>query len=155
MKKKNIYKVVIVFITTGLLMLTGCYRHTDRWHSSEKNSDRLTNYIAKELGLNEEQRTQLNRTITNLMTKKEEILENNSLRDEIFAQLGSEEVSETDLNEVISLHMKEMEDLTKGFVSNLTEFHRSLTPGQKEKFASLIEEHQNRRHKHRRTYSYR
>jgi len=155
MNKKNTYKVIIVFITTGLLMLTGCYRHTDRWHSSEKKSDRLTNYIEKELGLNEEQRTQINMTITNLMAKKEEILEDNSLRDEIFAQLGSEKVSERDLNEVISLHMKEMEDLTKSFVFNLTEFHRTLTPEQKEKFTSLIEEHQNRRHKHRRTYSYR
>ncbi len=89
------------------------------------------------------------------MEKKEEILKNNSLRDEIFAQLGSEEVSETDLNEVISLHMKEMEALTKSFVFNLTEFHRTLTPEQKEKFANLIEVHQDRRYKHRRTYSYR
>ena len=155
MKKKNLYKVIIVFITTGLLVLAGCYHYTDSWHSSEKNSDRLTNYSAKELELNEEQRTRLNRTITNLMGKKEEILGNNSLRDEIFAQLGSEKVSETDLNKAITLHMKEMEDMTKRFVSNLTEFHRSLTPAQKEKFTSLIEEHQNRRHKHRRTYSYR
>ncbi len=155
MKKKNIYKAIIVIITTGLLMLTGCYRHSDRWHSSEKNSDRLTNYIAKELELNEEQRIQLNRRITNLMEKKEEILENNSLRDEIFAQLGSEKVSETNLNEVISLHMKEMEDLTKDFVFNLTEFHRTLTPGQKKKIANLMKVHQNRGHKHNRTYLYR
>ncbi len=65
MKKKNIYKAIIVFITTGLLTLTGCYRHTDRWHLSEKNFDRLTNYIVKELELNKEQETQLNMTITN------------------------------------------------------------------------------------------
>jgi Spy/CpxP family protein refolding chaperone len=156
MNKKNKYKVIIVFITTVLLMLTGCYRHIDRWHSSEKNPDRLTNYIEKELELNEEQRTQLNMTIANLMAKKEEILEeDNSLRDEIFAQLSSEKVRARDLNEVISLHMKEIEDLTKSFVFNLTEFHRTLTPEQKEKFANLIEVHQNRGHKHRRTYSYR
>jgi Spy/CpxP family protein refolding chaperone len=155
MNKKNIYKVIIVFIVIGMLMLTGCYRHTDRKHSSEKNSDRLTNYIAKELELNEEQRAQLNRTIINLMAKKEEVVEDNSLRDEIFAQLGSEKVDEASLKAIISLHMKEMEDLTKTFVFNLSEFHRTLTPEQKKKLASLIEVHQDRGHKHRRTYSHR
>ncbi len=73
----------------------------------------------------------------------------------IFAQLGSEKVNEASLNAIISLHMKEMEDLTKTFVFNLAEFHRTLTPGQKKKFASLIEVHQDRGHKNRRTYSYR
>lgn len=155
MSKNNTHKIIIVFFTIGLLMLTGCYRHSDRWHSSENNSERLTNYIVKELELNEEQRRKLNKTIAILMAKKDKILGDNSLRDDIFTQLSSEKVNEESLNAIISFHMKEMEDLTKSVVFNLAEFHRTLTPEQKKKFASLIEKHQNRRYKHLRTYSYR
>ncbi|MBW2573613.1 MAG: Spy/CpxP family protein refolding chaperone [Deltaproteobacteria bacterium] len=154
MKRKNKYRIIIVYFTISLLMLTGCYRHNDRWHSSEKNSDRLTNYIAKELELNEGQKTELNMTITNLMTKREEILKDNLLRDEIFNQLSSEKINEASLSAIISIQMKEIEVLAKSFVINLTEFHRTLTPEQKKKFASLMEMYQDRGSKHRRTYSY-
>jgi len=154
MKRENTYRIIIVFITTSLLMLTGCHRHNDRWNSSEKKTDRLTNYIAKELELNEGQRTQLNMTIINLMTKKEEILKDKLLRDEIFHQLSSEKINEASLIEVISIQMKEIEDLANSFVINLTGFHRTLTSEQKKKFASLMEIHQDRGSKYRRIYSY-
>jgi Spy/CpxP family protein refolding chaperone len=150
---KDKYKIIVALLITGLLMFSGCHRHADRWHTSERSAERLTNHIAKELVLNKEQRMQLIEAVTNLMMKKEEILEDNSLKDEMFYQLGSEKIDEARLNGVITEHAKEMEILTKSFVSYLTEFHSTLTPEQKSKLSKLIEEHKDRKLKHHRTYS--
>ena len=88
------------------------------------------------------------------MKKREESLKDNLLRDEIFNQLSTEKINETSLCAIISIQMKEIEDLAKSFVINLTEFHRTLTPEQKKKFTSFMDKYQDRGSKHRRAYSY-
>ncbi len=150
MEIKDKYKILVILLITGLLMFSGCHRHVDRWHTSERSAKTLTNHIVKELVLNKEQRVQLIEAITNLMVKKEEILEDNSLKDEIFYQLGSEKIDEVHLNRVITEHAKEMERLTKSFVSKLTEFHSTLTSEQKRKLSKLIEDHKDWKIKHHR-----
>jgi hypothetical protein len=152
MNKKNIYKMIVIFFIIGQLMFTGCHLHTDRWHASEKNAARMTNYIAEKLELKEEQKAQLNKTITNLMAKKEEMLGDNALKDEIFIQLGNEKINEKRMNTIISQHTKEMEGLAKTFVANLTEFHSTQTFEQKKELAKLVAEHKDQGHKHHRAY---
>ncbi len=153
MDTKNKYKILVILLITGLLMFSGCHRHTDRWHTSERSAERLTNHIVKKLVLNKEQGIQLNEAVTNLMTKKDEIFEDNSLKDEIFAQFGSEKIDEVRLNRIITEHAKKLEGFTKSFVSNLTEFHSTLTLEQKRELLKLIEEHKDWKFKHHRTYS--
>ena len=133
-----IYRIIVIFVVTGLFTFTGCQHRFGRWHSSEKNVERITGHIAKKLNLNAEQRNQLYDTLDGLMIEKEKILRDGSLKDEIFSQLKNDKIDELYLSSIVSEYTEEMGKLVKNFVSILIAFHNTLTPEQKGRVSNLL-----------------
>lgn len=153
MNKTNIYMIIVIFFITGLLTFTGCHHRSVRWHSSEKNLERITGHIVKKLNLNAEQRDQLYDTLNGLMIEKEKILRDGSLKNKIISQLENDKIDELYLSSIVSEYTEEMEKLMRNFVSNLIAFHNTLTPEQKKLLSNFLEEHKDRGWKYHRTYS--
>ena len=62
-----------------------------------------------------------------------------SMREEFVAQLRSEEIDEVRVKAVIAEHRAQMDEVVDLIVDRLSEFHKTLTPEQKEKLVAKIE----------------
>ena len=62
-----------------------------------------------------------------------------SMREEFVAQLRSEEIDEVRVKAVIAEHRAQMDEVVDLIVVRLSEFHKTLTPEQKDKLVAKIE----------------
>jgi Spy/CpxP family protein refolding chaperone len=62
-----------------------------------------------------------------------------SMHAELVAQLRSEEIDQARVKAVVAEHRAQMDEIVDLVVLHMAEFHRTLTPAQKEKLISKIE----------------
>jgi Spy/CpxP family protein refolding chaperone len=100
----------------------------------------MVDYISETLDLNDTQQAQLNQIKDDVMTKARQMRnDKESMREEFVAQLRSEEIDEVRVKAVIAEHRAQMDEVVDLIVGRMAEFHKTLTPEQKEKLVAKIE----------------
>ena len=135
MAKKGLYILLIGMLVSSVLLLSSCRRHS---HSHK--AEFMVDYISETLDLNENQQAQLNQIKDDVMTKvRQTRTDKESMREEFVAQLRSEEIDEVRVKAVIAEHRAQMDEVVDLIVGRMAEFHKTLTPEQKEKLVAKIE----------------
>jgi len=135
MVKKGLYILLIGMLISGVALFSGCRRHS-HGHKAEF----MVDYISETLDLNESQQAQLDQIKDELMAKARQMhADKESMHAELVAQLRSEEIDQVRVKAVIAEHRAQMDEIVDLIVVRLAEFHKTLTPEQKEKLISKIE----------------
>ena len=135
MVKKGLYILLIGMLISGVALFSGCRRHS-HGHKAEF----MVDYISETLDLNESQQAQLDQIKDELMAKAQQMhADKESMHAELVAQLRSEEIDQMRVKAVIAEHRAQMDEIVDLIVVRLAEFHKTLTPEQKEKLISKIE----------------
>ena len=135
MLKKGLYISVVALLIAGVAGLSGCRRH-----SHAHKAEFMVDYITEALDLTESQQEQLNRIKDELMEKAQQMhTDKESMHEELVAQLRSEEIDQALVKAKIAEHRAQMDDIIDLMVVRLAEFHKTLTPEQKEKLIAKIE----------------
>jgi len=135
MVKKGLHILLIGMLISGVAMFSGCRRHS-HGHKAEF----MVDYISETLDLNESQQVQLDQIKDDLMAKARQMhADKESMHAELVVQLRSEEIDQVRVKAVIAEHRTQMDEIVDLIVVRLAEFHKTLTPEQKEKLVSKIE----------------
>ena len=135
MLKKGLYFLLIGMLISGVALFSGCRRHS-HGHKAEF----MVDYISETLDLNESQQAQLDQIKDELMEKAQQMhADKESMHAELVAQLRSEEIDQMRVKAVIAEHRAQMDEIVDLVVVRLAEFHKTLTPEQKEKLIAKIE----------------
>jgi len=135
MVKKGLYSLLIGMLISGVALFSGCRRHS-HGHKAEF----MVDYISETLDLNESQQAQLDQIKDEFMAKAQQMhTDKESMHEEVVAQLRSEEIDQARVKAVIAEHRAQMDDIVDLVVLRLAEFHKTLTPEQKEKLIAKIE----------------
>ena len=135
MVKKGLYILLIGMLISGGALFSGCRRH-----SHAHKAEFMVDYISETLDLNESQQAQLDQIKDELMTKAQQMhADKESMHEELVAQLRSEEIDQVRVKALITEHRAKMDEIIDLVVVRLAEFHKTLTPEQKEKLIAKIE----------------
>ena len=135
MVKKGLYILLIGMLISGGALFSGC-RRPSHAHKAEF----MVDYISETLDLNESQQAQLDQIKDELMTKAQQMhTDKESMHGELVAQLRSEEIDQERVKALIAEHRAKMDEIIDLAVVRLAEFHKTLTPEQKEKLIAKIE----------------
>ncbi len=135
MVKKGLYILLIGMLISGVAFFSGCRRHS-HGHKAEF----MVDYISETLDLNESQQVQLDQIKDELIAKARPMhADKESLHEELVAQLRTEEIDQVRVKAVIAEHRAQMDEIVDLVVVRLAEFHKTLTPEQKEKLIAKIE----------------
>jgi len=135
MLKKGLYFLLIGMLISGVALFSGCRRHS-HGHKAEF----MVDYISETLDLNESQQAQLDQIKDELMEKAQQMhADKESMHAELVAQLRSEEIDQMRVKAVIAEHRAQMDEIVDLVVLRLADFHKTLTPEQKEKLIAKIE----------------
>jgi Spy/CpxP family protein refolding chaperone len=135
MVKKKVTIVLICVFISAALIFTGC-----RSHSPEGKAEFMVDYIAETLDLNDGQRAQLDEIKDEFLAKAKEMhAKKEAMHDEFIAELRKEEIDQQRMKELISQKKEQMAEIMDLAVVRLAEFHRTLTPDQREKLVAKLE----------------
>ncbi len=135
MLKKGLTILTICVFVSAALIFTGC-----RAHSPHGKAEFMVDYIAETLDLNDQQRAQLDDIKAEFLAKAGELHANReAMRAELMAELRKEEIDQQRIKALISQKREQMAEMMDLAVVRLAEFHRTLSPDQKEKLVSKLE----------------
>ncbi len=135
MLKKGLTILTICVFVSAALIFTGC-----RAHSPHGKAEFMVDYIAETLDLNDQQRAQLDDIKAEFLAKAGELHANReAMRAELMAELRKEEIDQQRIKALISQKREQMADMMDLAVDRLAEFHRTLTPDQKEKLVAKLD----------------
>jgi len=126
---------LVGMLISGVALFSGCRRHS-HGHKAEF----IVDYISETLDLNDSQQAQLDQIKDELMEKAKLMhADKASMHAELVAQLRSEEIDQELVQAKIAEHRAKMDEIVDLIVVRLSEFHKTLTPEQKEKLIAKIE----------------
>jgi Spy/CpxP family protein refolding chaperone len=100
----------------------------------------MVDYITEALDLDEYQQQHLNQIKDEVMAEAREMHANREgMHAELVAQLRSEEIDQVLVRKRIAEHREKMDQIIELLVVRIAEFHRTLTPEQKEKLVAKLE----------------
>lgn len=135
MLKKSLAIAFIGIFISGALVFTGC-----RSHSHLGKAEFMVDYIAETLDLTEEQRAQLDEIKAEFIAKAQEMhAQKEVMHDAFMAELRKAEIDPGNLKDLIAQKRAQMDEMIDLAVARLVEFHKTLSPEQKEKLVTKIE----------------
>ena len=135
MAKNALKSLVVLLLIAGMAAFIGCRRH-----SHAHKAEFMVDYISETLDLNEIQKEQLDQVKDEVMVKAKQIHADKELmREELMAQLKSEAIDKEVVKEMVAKHRARMDEIINLLVDRLAEFHRTLTPEQKDKLVAKLE----------------
>jgi len=142
-KKKVTIVLICVFISAALLF-TGC-----RSHSPEGKAEFMADYIAETLDLNDGQRAQLDGIKDEFLAKAKEMhAQKEAMHAELVAELRKEDINQENLKGLIAQKRAQMDEIINLAMIRLVEFHKTLSPEQREKLVAKLE-YFHEKHQHR------
>lgn len=133
-KKGLTISLICVFISAALVF-TGC-----RSHSAHGKAEFMVDYIAETLDLKDPQRAQLDEIKEEFLAKAKEMhAKKEAMHAELMAELRKEEIDQQRMKELIAQKQEQMAEIMDLAVVRLADFHRTLTPDQKEKLVAKLE----------------
>ena len=135
MVKKGLYLSVIAVLVLGLAGLAGCRRH-----SPEHKAEFIMDYVSESLDLNANQQAHLEQIKDELMEKGRQMhADKAAMHEEFVAQLRSDEIDQTLIKSMVAKRRAQMDELIDLGIVRLAEFHKTLTPEQREKLVAKLE----------------
>ena len=144
MVKKGLTIVTIGAFIAAALIFSGC-----RSHSDQGKAEFMVDYVAETLDLTDEQRAQLEGIKEEFVAKAEAMrAEKKAMHDAFMAELRKEEIDPQRLKELIAQKQEQMTEILDLAITRLAEFHRTLTPEQREKLVAKLEYFRQRHQDH-------
>ena len=141
MKKKWIIIIGIV----GILLTSGvvaCHRGCHPGGFDEFDLAAATNRIASRLDLSDSQKAQLERIAGEIMAKAKALhADRDSHCQQLADLIRQDTIDKEEVDGMIDQKMAQMREMADFALERLIVFHGTLTPEQREKIASRIEEH--------------
>jgi Spy/CpxP family protein refolding chaperone len=135
MVKKRLTIVCICVFISAALLFSGC-----RSHSPNHKAEFMVDYIAETLDLDDGQRAQLDGIKNEFMAKAQAMHEKKeAMHAEFMTELRKETINPDNLRGLIVQKRAQMDEMIDLAVNSLVDFHRNLTPEQKEKLVAKIE----------------
>ena len=141
--KNTLRRVLIVLGAMTLLTAAACRNWKHK--SPEERAEWVTKKITKELELNESQKQTLAAIKTDLLAKHaaEKAERDNQLRQ--FTELMRKDtIDQAKLAELKKKHQQMRDRAEEQFLAKIVEFHKVLTPEQRNKSADLLQKHMSR-----------
>ena len=127
--------MLIVFLVLGVAAFSGCRRH-----GGNHRAEFMIDYVAEVLDLTETQQEQLNQIKNEFVDKGRQMHANReAMHTEIIEQLKSEEIDQESLRKMVAVKRAQMDELIDLMIVRLAEFHRTLSPEQKNKLVAKLE----------------
>lgn len=134
-KKKLLWIAVPLVVLLGVGAAGAGYKHY-RGHYP----DHMVERISDRLELNDEQRQKLETVKEAIMHGREQLrADRTNAVDDIIAEIRKPEIDEARALELIAQRMSRIDDMAKGIVAPMVEFHKSLDDTQREKIINLLE----------------
>jgi protein CpxP len=144
MVKKRVTIVLICVFISAALLFTGC-----RSHSAHGKVEFMVDYIAETLDLTEGQRAQLDGIKEEFLAKAKEMhAQKEAMHAELVAELRKEDINQENLKGLIAQKRAQMDEMIDLAVVRLVEFHKTLSPEQREKLVAKLE-YFHEKHQHR------
>jgi len=135
MVKKGLYLSLIAFMLIGIAGFTGCRRH-----SPGHKAEFMVDYVSETLDLNESQKEHLDQIKDELLEKGMQMRSDKAaMHSELVSQLRREEIDQESLKAMVTEHQVKMEEMIDLAIVKLAEFHKTLTPEQREKLVAKLE----------------
>lgn len=136
--KRNAIAAAAV-VAVAALVATGCGSCRP---GPEKRADWVVKKISSKLDLTKEQKAKLDAIKVEVLAKfKEERATHRKMGSEAIALVKSDKLDEAAVNRLLDTRETSMKRLRPYIVDKIVEFHAMLTPEQRAKLASLMEEH--------------
>lgn len=139
--KKAAVITLVTLLTLGAVVGAGFAvgRHYCKMTPTEK-ADRIASRLARELDLTEEQKTKLDAMKAEVVDRITRLHPDRAkAHDEVLALVRSDRVTEADVNGLIEHREAKINELKPFLVDTLVDFHRMLTPEQRNKLAEKME----------------
>ena len=144
MVKKGLSIALICVFISGALIFTGC-----RAGSHQGKVEFMVDYIAETLDLTDPQREQLDGIKEEFMAKAKEMhAQKEAMHAEFMAELRKDQIDQVKIRELIAQKREQMDEIIELAVTNLVEFHKTLSLEQREKLVAKIE-YFHEKHQHR------
>ncbi len=128
--------IVLVLTAVAALVFTGCYR------TPEQKAEHFVTYMVSELGLNDNQKAQLEKIKDEFLVKRPEMAK---LREETVREanelMRSADIDKTKLDALVEKSQTQANDMLRFVAARFTEIHDMLTPEQREKLVAHIEKY--------------
>lgn len=135
MVKKGLTILLISVFISAALVFTGC-----RSHSAHGKAEFMVDYIAETLDLSAPQRAQLDDIKEEFLAKAKEMhAKKEAMHAELMAELRKEEIDQQRMKELMAQKQEQMTEIMDLAVVRLADFHRTLSPDQKEKLVAKLE----------------
>ena len=135
MLKKGLYLTLIAFLLISIAGFAGCRRH-----SPDQKAEFMVDYVSETLDLNESQKAHLDQIKEELLEKGVQMrADKATMHAELITQLRSEEIDQDRLKSMVTAHRVKMEELIDLAIVKLAEFHKTLSPEQREKLVTKLE----------------
>ncbi|KAA3598725.1 MAG: hypothetical protein DWQ06_11225 [Calditrichaeota bacterium] len=126
------------------LVFSGCSDRKGKFFTQSTKGDFAVKLISYELGLNEEQKSELDKIVDELLAMEfEHENSHKKVKTQIIAQLEKENPNEADLNFLFETQEKEFSAMRKSVISKFVSFHKILNSEQKLKFNELFQKYGN------------
>jgi Spy/CpxP family protein refolding chaperone len=100
----------------------------------------MMDYLTETLDLNEEQQAKANAIRDEILAKAKAMhSDKEQVHDEIKAQLSSEEIDTARVKELVAERRARMDDMIDLVVDRIADFHRTLSPEQRDKLIEKLE----------------
>jgi protein CpxP len=136
MIRKTLIVALLVFFVGGVLFVSGC-RHPGRGHHAAF----MVDYVSETLDLNDEQQAKLNEIKDEFVDKRLQMrADHRAMHDAFMVELQKDQIDPLALQDILAEHRAHMDEMMSLAISRFAEFHQMLTPEQKEKLVSKIEQ---------------
>jgi Spy/CpxP family protein refolding chaperone len=138
-------KWTIITVIMGIMLIGGvaaCHHGYHPCGFDEFDLAAATNRIASRLDLNDSQKAQLERIAGEIMAKAKALhADRDSHRQQLADLVRQDTIDKEEVDGMIDQKMAQMREMADFALERLIVFHGTLTPEQREKIATHIEEH--------------
>ena len=138
MKSQEIRAFYFSALLVGLVVLSSCSRHENRYRPDSNSFTTQVERISQELDLNQGQLEKLDALISMLDDKETTKQKGRAIVVDIAKQLEAEQFDEKYAANTISNYLDEVEELSLDLVTKLSVLHASLSAEQKVKLAKHL-----------------
>jgi Spy/CpxP family protein refolding chaperone len=125
----------IAVLGLGSALFIGC-----RHGGPNRGAAFMMDYLTEALDLNEAQQAKADAIKDEILAKAQAMHpDKKQMHDEIKAQLGNAEIDITRVKELVVEHRAKMDEMIDLVVNRVAEFHRTLSPEQRDKLIAKLE----------------
>ena len=139
MNRRNMKFMTVLVLSVVFLSVTACHRHYNREQDRFAEHGEITDHISKELSLRPDQSKQLAEFMSWFKKRKESLDRKEELREIFLEELTKDELDKEYLLQTSTNYIRELEQTSQEFITQLAGFHNSLSEDQMTKMVRLIE----------------